>query len=339
MFKRPSIFLALAGMIGLTLLVFKLRKPEPPPVPLVEPSRAPYADSIGARGLVESVDENVRIAPNLPGLIAEVFVKVGDRVKKGDPLFRQDTRDVEAKVVNQKAQVGLLEAKVNEAAVILSDRQDSFQRIEKLSKKDVVSEDDRLRKYYAVRSAESALATTGADLELARAQLLQAQVSLDLLTVRSPRDGDILKVDLRAGEYASVPPTDLNNPLLLLGETRRLQLRADVDEDSASRVRAGAPAVAFIKGMRSDPIPLRFVRIEPYVTTKKSLTGDSSERVDTRVLQVIYQFDQSKVPVYVGQQMDVFLEGSGPLMTHPDGQGGRMSDALNDHKNEPPAAH
>ena len=85
MFKRPSIFLALAGMIGLTLLVFKLRKPEPPPVPLVEPSRAPYADSIGARGLVESVDENVRIAPNLPGLIAEVFVKVGDRVKKEIP--------------------------------------------------------------------------------------------------------------------------------------------------------------------------------------------------------------------------------------------------------------
>ena len=224
-----------------------------------------------------------------------------------------------ARIANQKAQVALLEAKLHEAEVILADRQDSFQRTEKLRNKDVMSEDDRQRKYYALRSAETALATTQADLELARAQLAQAEVNLDLLTVRAPRDGDILRVDLRAGEYASVPPTDMNNPSLLLGETRHLQLRADVDEDSASRVQPGAPAVAFIKGMRSDPIPLRFVRIEPYVTTKKSLTGDSTERVDTRVLQVIYQFDQSKIPVYVGQQMDVFIEGKGPQPEHPDG--------------------
>lgn len=318
MLKRLSIFVAIVGIIAVSLLVFQLKKPQPKPTPLVEPSQAPYADSIGARGMVESVNENVRIAPVLPGLISEVYVKVGDRVKKGDPLFRQDTRDAAAKVDNQKAQVGLLEAKVYEAQVTLEDRNDSFQRIEKLGKKDVVSEDERLRKYYLARAAETMLVTTKADLELAKAQLAQAEVNLDLLTVRAPRDGDVLRVDLRAGEYAPVPPTDLNNPSLLLGETRFLQLRADVDEDSASRVRKGAPAVAFIKGMRSDPIPLRFVRIEPYVTIKKSLTGDSTERVDTRVLQVIYQFDQSKVPVYVGQQMDVFIEGRGPQPEHPD---------------------
>ena len=319
MLKRISIFFAVAGILAVTLLVFRLKKPQPAPTPLVEPSRAPYADSIGARGMVESENENVRIAPLLPGLIAEVYVKVGDRVTKGQPLFRQDTRDAEARIANQKAQVGLLNAKVHEAEVTLADRQDSFQRIEKLGRKDVVSDDERLRKYYAVQSAETALVTTKADLELAKAQLSQAEVNLDLLTVTAPRDGDILRVDLRSGEYAAVPPTDLNNPWLLLGETRFLQLRADVDEDSASRVRTGAQAIAFIKGMRSDPIPLRFVRIEPYVTTKKSLTGDSSERVDTRVLQVIYQFDQSKVPVYVGQQMDVFIEGRGPQPVHTDG--------------------
>jgi RND family efflux transporter MFP subunit len=319
MLKRISIFLAVAGILAVTLLVFRLKKPQPAPTPLVEPSRAPYADSIGARGMVESENENVRIAPLLPGLIAEVYVKVGDRVTKGQPLFRQDTRDAEARIANQKAQVGLLNAKVHEAEVTLADRQDSFQRIEKLGRKDVVSDDERLRKYYAVQSAETALVTTKADLELAKAQLSQAEVNLDLLTVTAPRDGDILRVDLRSGEYAAVPPTDLNNPWLLLGETRFLQLRADVDEDSASRVRTGAQAIAFIKGMRSEPIPLRFVRIEPYVTTKKSLTGDSSERVDTRVLQVIYQFDQSKVPVYVGQQMDVFIEGRGPQPVHTDG--------------------
>jgi len=62
--------------------------------------------------------------------------------------------------------------------------------------------------------------------------------------------------------------------------------------------------------MREHPIPLTFVRIEPFVTPKKSLTGSSSERVDTRVLQVIYRFAAGSggPKTYVGQQVDVFIE-------------------------------
>ena len=87
-----------------------------------------------------------------------------------------------------------------------------------------------------------------------------------------------------------------------------------MDESDASRIRENTPAVAYIKGRRDVQIPLRFVRIEPYIIPKKSLTGESSERVDTRVLQIIYSFDQpeakagEKIGIYVGQQMDVFIE-------------------------------
>ena len=81
-----------------------------------------------------------------------------------------------------------------------------------------------------------------------------------------------------------------------------------MDEDNAPRVKSGCRAVAFIKGQREDPVELKFVRIEPYILPKRSLTGESSERVDTRVLQVIFFFERPKTPVYVGQQMDVFLK-------------------------------
>lgn len=317
MLKRLSILLAFLGIVAVTLLVFKLKKPLPTPVPLVEPSHAPYTDSIGARGIVEAVNENVVVAPILPGLIMDIYVKVGDRVKKGDPLFRQDTRDAEAKISAQQAQVALLEAQVKEAEVKIEDKKDDLSRADRLLAQRVISEDVQKRKYFDLQAAESALGSARANLLLARAQLTQADVNLDLLTVRAPRDGEILRQNMHEGEYAGVSPTDPNAPSLLLGETDQLQLRADVDEDSASRVIAGAPAVAYIKGMRSNPIPLRFVRIEPYITVKKSLTGDSTERVDTRVLQVIYQFDKTKVPVYVGQQMDAFIDGSPPLATAP----------------------
>ncbi|MEQ1851745.1 MAG: HlyD family efflux transporter periplasmic adaptor subunit, partial [Chthoniobacteraceae bacterium] len=140
----------------------------------------------------------------------------------------------------------------------------------------------------------------------AEAQLARAKVQLDLHIIRAPREGRILQVNTRAGEYAS--PTTLE-ALILLGQVEQLQLRVDIDEDNASRIQPAMSAKAYIKGRRDVEIPLTFVRIEPYILPKKSLTGESSERVDTRVLQIIYRFERPKgVGIYAGQQMDVFLD-------------------------------
>jgi hypothetical protein len=95
---------------------------------------------------------------------------------------------------------------------------------------------------------------------------------------------------------------------MLLGETQQLQVRADVDEVNAPLVAPQASGVASLKSMAGTKIPLTFVRIEPYVVPKRSLTGENTERVDTRVLQIIYRFDRPPFPVYAGQQVDVFIE-------------------------------
>ncbi|HEX2711466.1 MAG TPA: hypothetical protein VHM88_04485, partial [Candidatus Acidoferrales bacterium] len=87
-----------------------------------------------------------------------------------------------------------------------------------------------------------------------------------------------------------------------------LHVRVDVDEHDAGRVREGAPAVGSPRGNGSLKVPLQFVRFEPYVIPKKSLTGDSTERVDTRVLQVIYRVATENSSLFVGQQMDVYIE-------------------------------
>jgi multidrug resistance efflux pump len=131
---------------------------------------------------------------------------------------------------------------------------------------------------------------------------------LDRYLVRAPIDGTILQLNIRAGELATPGSA---TPPLVLGSIDELQIRADVDEQIAPRVREGARAVAYRKGENKDAIPLTFVRIEPYIIPKKSLTGSSLERVDTRVLQVVYRFaGDREVRTYVGQQVDVFIEES-----------------------------
>src|SRR5688572_17226025 len=102
---------------------------------------------------------------------------------------------------------------------------------------------------------------------------------------------------------------------MLLGNTKTLHVRVDVDENDAWRVRADAKATGYVRGNRDLRTDLKFVRIEPYVVPKRSLTGDTTERVDTRVLQVLYAFDRSELPVYVGQLMDVFIDA--PSATAP----------------------
>ena len=83
---------------------------------------------------------------------------------------------------------------------------------------------------------------------------------------------------------------------------------SDVDEQNAPLVEARQDAAAFLKGDTKLKMNLRFVRIEPFVVPKRSLTGDSAERVDTRVLQIIFELDRPDFPIYVGQQVDVFIQ-------------------------------
>jgi len=305
------ILTAVVGAAACVRLVLVSRKTIPYAIPLNEPPRAPFPKSIGGRGIVESVNENVRIAPAVAALVTKVHVKVGDDVKAGDVLIEQDTRDAAALVAAQDAEFAALQKQLAEAEVSLADKRDQWDRMEKLIATKVASEDEKQRKLFAAQTAEAQLASMKARVASGDAQLNRTKVQLDLLTIRAPRDGRILQVNTRAGEYAS-PMTLMAgamDPIIVLGQTEQLQLRADIDEDNASRVRAGMAAKAYIKGRRDVEIPLHFVRIEPYIVPKKSLTGESSEHVDTRVLQIIYHFERpAGAGVYVGQQMDVFLE-------------------------------
>ena len=118
--------------------------------------------------------------------------------------------------------------------------------------------------------------------------------------------GRVLQIKTRLGEFAL--SGTLSTPLMLLGDDTRLHVRVDIDENDAWRVRSGAPARAFVRGNPDLNTPLKFERFEPYVVPKVSLSGQSTERTDTRVLQALYSFDPETLPVYVGQQMDVFIE-------------------------------
>ena len=94
----------------------------------------------------------------------------------------------------------------------------------------------------------------------------------------------------------------------MMGDLSKFHVRVDIDEHDIARFPIGAPARAYVRGATHKELALSFVRVERYVMPKKSLTGENTERVDTRVLQAIYAIEPSGHTVYVGQQLDVFVE-------------------------------
>lgn len=303
--KKLSFWLAVAGMVSTVLLIKQQRRQTPRPAPLVEPARSPFPNSVAATGIIEARAENVRIGTTKAGLIARVFVTVGATINKGEPLFQLDNRESRARLVTAESQLGSLHAALKAEQAMLADADDQFGRTERLRQENIASEDELKRKQFQVENWRARVARVQADIIAAEAQVTAARTDLEILTVRAPRTGELLQINVREGEYANVNP---NEPMMILGEVGKYQIRADVDEQNAWQVQSNQPAVAFLKGDTQNPLPIRFIRIEPYVVPKKSLTGDSAERVDTRVLQIIFEMDRPKIPLYVGQQVDVFIQ-------------------------------
>jgi len=303
--KRTTLWLAVVGLLFTMSYVMAARHKESMPPPVEAPPTSPYETTVAASGIIEAVNENVRIGPPAGGLITDVFVKVGDRVQAGAPLLQLDDRDLRAQLRVREAALPPAVARVQEQRDRVEDLEVQYQRLQAVQDRRAVSEDDVKRTWYGLQVNKRVLVRNQADLEQAMAQRDETKRLIERLTVRAPRAGTVLQVNVRAGEYAVAGGTD---PLFLLGETLKLQVRADVDEVNAPLVRPGNAGVAYLKGAADKAIPLIFARVEPYIVPKRSLTGDNTERVDTRVLQVIFHFEPPPFPVYPGQQVDVFID-------------------------------
>jgi RND family efflux transporter MFP subunit len=306
--RYATIAAALLGVLTI-LLVVRLqaeRKMPPASDPPLPPAPKPYAQSVSATGILEALSDNVAIGVPQAGLVTEVKVKVNDVVKSGDLLFRLDDRDLRAQELTTRARLEVARANLTVSQAQLAKLESQLARLSSVNDERAVSRDDLENRRQDVAVAAAQLAAAQANVAATDSELKSIALLSDRLTVRAPRDGTVLQVNIRAGEYAATAP---KNPAMMIGETGRLQVRADVDEQNATRIRPGQRGHASLKGDPAVTFPLEFVRVEPYVIPKVSLTGAGTERVDTRVLQVIFALKRpDSPPIYVGQQVDVFIE-------------------------------
>jgi RND family efflux transporter MFP subunit len=298
--------LAALGLMAGVAYVVRGNVPAQVAQPVAPPSIAPYQSYIAGAGMIEASTRNIAISTPVGGVVTDVFVHVGNRVSKGQPLFEVDTRDLQAQLAVQEAAAVVARDQIAEAAATLAQARNELKLAEALTDRRAISAEDMANRRYAVQSDEAKLSTARASADSADEQVQEIKAYIARSTITAPVDGDILQVNVLPGQYAQTGV--LSAPLIVMGDTQTLHVRVDVDENDAWRFKPGMPARGFVRGNSAISFDLHFAYVEPYVVPKAELTGESTEQVDTRVLQVVYSVRKGDLPIYVGQQIDVYIK-------------------------------
>jgi len=345
--KIRFIILPIISVLGIGLavyLVYKQSRPAPTAPPSGQPTKSPFSNRVAGSGLVEPATEIMNIGTSISGTVQSVSVKEGQLVKKGDILFTIDQRDTVAQLGAAKAKLEVANRKVEQlksmphaedvdrAKAIVAQRQsavnDATLRLERLNAvedQSAISANERPTRMFEMSLTKSRLDEAKSELArmmkgtypedlavaVAEAKVADADVAMlqtDLLQsdVKAPIDGTVLRVNARAGEFASAGA--LREGLVVMGQLTPLHIRVDVDELDAWRFDPNGKAVAMLRGGKIVEFPIEYVRTVPVVIPKRTLTGENSERIDTRVMEMIYRFTQDNPKVLPGQLLDVYID-------------------------------
>ena len=138
---------------------------------------------------------------------------------------------------------------------------------------------------------------------------------LDKYVIKAASDGVILSINAAVGSYISAQGTydtytQGSNPVIVMGSPQTyIGVRCYIDEILLHKLPQASRMAAkmFIRGADIS-IPLEYVRVQPYVSPKIQLSNQRTERVDVRVLPVLFRFEKPKnLSIYPGQLVDVFI--------------------------------
>ena len=240
---------------------------------------------VTATGTLEPTNQ-VEVGSELSGIIETVEVDYNDRVKVGQVLARLDPERLEPKVLQSQAALESARAKLLEAeANVLETRNElkRLKRLEELSKKKLPSQHDMDAAEAAFKRAQAEEATAKAQVSQAQATLDQDQTDLAKAVIRSPINGIVLERHVEPGQTFAA---SFQTPVLftLAEDLSQMELHVDVDEADVGQVQTGQDATFTVDAYPNRRFSARILKVyyapqvvQDVVTYEALLSVDNSE--------------------------------------------------------------
>ncbi len=200
-------------------------------------------DVVRFTGATQPVDQTI-VKARVAGRLAEVLVREGDRVTKGQVLARFETNELQARVNERQSALDAARADARWTARDLGDK-------ETLAKRNIVSQS-------ALDAARSTAENKASMVSVGEAQLEIAQKNLADAEVRAPFDGVVGERIANQGE--SLP---IDGKILALLDTSHVEVAAQMPAADVVRLRVDQPATVTLEGFGDREFHGRITRISP----------------------------------------------------------------------------
>ncbi len=229
------------------------------------------------RGLVQDTVANTRagtikachragISPSMGGQIASLPVKVGDAVKADQVLMELWNEDRLAEVSLATREAKAAKARARQACVMADVTKREAQRLRKLRKKGLASEEAIDKAEGEALAQEAACNAARASAEVSQAQLDVAQALLDRTRLTAPFAGIVAEINGEVGEFVTPSPVGVPTPPAIdLVDIDCLYVSAPIDEVDAPAIQVGMPAKISLDAFSEKIFSGTVKRIAPYV--------------------------------------------------------------------------
>lgn len=261
---------------------WKISKKLPPKkVQVAAVSQRDIVQTVSAPGRIELVEE-ADIASEVVGQVLEVLVEKGDYVQKDQLLVRLDDTDAKARLESTEARIERLKAAIQLAEADLEKAERDLAGFEKLSERGFSTRTELEDGRTMLKKMNAALAMSNQDLKESNAARLNSLQELERTQIRAPMEGTVIDLDVEVGEVVIAGTTNLPGTVLMtIGDMKRMQVRADIDESDVMLVRPEQPSRIFLQANQARPIPGTVELIAPKGTNLNDvITFETLIRVD-----------------------------------------------------------
>ena len=197
------------------------------------------------------------------GIVTDVYVNEWVRVKKGDPLAKIDTREME--IILQKARAAIEVAKANllQAEVAGKRAEREYERLLKLKEVGLVTQQNLDDGSTEKEAASARIEAAKAQLKVTEEELQHTQTRLSKTTIRSPMDGVVSYRGVNVGDM--VGEMGSQKMMFKIIDTRVLELTVTVPSGEMGSLRVGQPLTFSTDAIPGKTFTGRVMFINPVV--------------------------------------------------------------------------